>query len=308
MQSRHELRTRCVQNVYKEKLCSSKLKSIFKSQEESVINLCNISALSKTFYYIRLSHNMAYSRSNTNENMYLQRQRIVPRYTHEQNINLHSNNQAVNDLRIQNQLIGSNCIESIRGQAVLSEYNRQQPSNFSDIMPMCNGFNDFVAFDDLSKCDNAHIYSNNSIFLQPLENDQNLCPSQSVVKISSNTNLTNDICNTKNLKRFVEETIDDFRSSPVKKKRKPIFVPEDEKDEQYWERRRKNNESAKRSRQARRDKEMQYQLKIAELEEENLRISMQLKTVTDEFNALKSIYLRSANIHIDIPNQETFNN
>lgn len=48
------------------------------------------------------------------------------------------------------------------------------------------------------------------------------------------------------------------------------------KDESYWERRRKNNEAAKRSRDARRAKEDEIAIRAAYLEQENLKLRIQL--------------------------------
>ena len=59
-------------------------------------------------------------------------------------------------------------------------------------------------------------------------------------------------------------------------------VPEDKKDEAYWERRRKNNEAAKRSRDARRAKEEEIALRAAFLEQENLKLRAQVAILKNE--------------------------
>ena len=46
-------------------------------------------------------------------------------------------------------------------------------------------------------------------------------------------------------------------------------MPEDSKDEKYWRRRAKNNEAAKRSREAKRQKEDEVLHKVEALESEN---------------------------------------
>merc|ERR1712158_353376 len=53
------------------------------------------------------------------------------------------------------------------------------------------------------------------------------------------------------------------------RKRKKSFVPQDSKDDKYWEKREKNNVAARRSREARRLKENQIALRTAYLEKEN---------------------------------------
>ncbi len=59
--------------------------------------------------------------------------------------------------------------------------------------------------------------------------------------------------------------------------------------ENYWERRRKNNASAKKSRDARKAREMETQIKAAFLERENLRILAQLMIVQQENACLKRV-------------------
>lgn len=53
----------------------------------------------------------------------------------------------------------------------------------------------------------------------------------------------------------------------IKKSRKQ-FVPDELKDDKYWARRRKNNIAAKRSRDARRQKENQIAMRARYLEKE----------------------------------------
>ncbi|OWF37742.1 uncharacterized protein LOC110467094 [Mizuhopecten yessoensis] len=59
-------------------------------------------------------------------------------------------------------------------------------------------------------------------------------------------------------------------------------VPEDKKDEAYWERRRKNNEAAKRSRDSRRCKEEEIAMRAAFLEQENLKLRAQVTILKNE--------------------------
>jgi hypothetical protein len=73
----------------------------------------------------------------------------------------------------------------------------------------------------------------------------------------------------------------------MRKRGRPL--PEDLKDEAYWERRRKNNEAAKRSRDARRAKEDEIAIRAAFLEQENLKLRVeiaQLKTETAKLRCL----------------------
>ena len=73
----------------------------------------------------------------------------------------------------------------------------------------------------------------------------------------------------------------------MRKRGRPL--PEDLKDDAYWERRRKNNEAAKRSRDARRAKEDEIAIRAAFLEQENLKLRCeiaQLKTETSKLRCL----------------------
>lgn len=61
---------------------------------------------------------------------------------------------------------------------------------------------------------------------------------------------------------------EDMKPQPMIKKSRKQFVPEELKDDKYWARRRKNNIAAKRSRDARRQKENQIALRARYLEKE----------------------------------------
>jgi bZIP factor len=68
------------------------------------------------------------------------------------------------------------------------------------------------------------------------------------------------------------------------KKIKP--VPDEKKDDAYWERRRKNNEAAKRSRDLRRQKEDEIALRATFLEQENLKLKAQVTILKTELSKL----------------------
>lgn len=62
-----------------------------------------------------------------------------------------------------------------------------------------------------------------------------------------------------------------------------------QKRARYWERRKRNNASAKKSRDARRARELQTQIKVAFLEKENMRLLTELMAVQHENLCLRSI-------------------
>merc|ERR1712079_754012 len=60
--------------------------------------------------------------------------------------------------------------------------------------------------------------------------------------------------------------MDELRPQPIIRKRKMVAVPEEHKDEKYWEKRLKNKEATRRSREAKRLKQNQIALRAAHLE------------------------------------------
>merc|ERR1712241_68862 len=75
---------------------------------------------------------------------------------------------------------------------------------------------------------------------------------------------------------------DELRPQPIIRKRKKSFVPQDSKDDKYWEKREKNNVAARRSREARRLKENQIALRTAYLEKENNGLKAELQAAKAE--------------------------
>ncbi|KAJ8298358.1 hypothetical protein KUTeg_024889 [Tegillarca granosa] len=74
-----------------------------------------------------------------------------------------------------------------------------------------------------------------------------------------------------------------------------IFVPEDCKDEKYWQRRKKNNVAAKRSRDARRIKENQIALRAAFLEKQTENLKDELEKMKKENQKLKAMLAKYEN-------------
>uniref|UniRef100_A0A3B3ZI20 BZIP domain-containing protein n=1 Tax=Periophthalmus magnuspinnatus TaxID=409849 RepID=A0A3B3ZI20_9GOBI len=86
--------------------------------------------------------------------------------------------------------------------------------------------------------------------------------------------------------KFSEE---DLKPQPMIKKAKKVFVPEEQKDEKYWQRRKKNNMAAKRSRDARRLKENQITVRAAFLERENTALRTEVAELRKECGRFKNI-------------------
>jgi len=113
---------------------------------------------------------------------------------------------------------------------------------------------------------------------------------------SPSTSVLGDITSTANGQKILHHIKQDYTpndlcpSLPFKKRARA--VPLEQKDSAYYEKRQRNNESAKRSRDARRLKEQQTQDRLAYLEHENTRLSMEnqaLRYQLSQFNALCSM-------------------
>lgn len=61
------------------------------------------------------------------------------------------------------------------------------------------------------------------------------------------------------------------------------FIPDNKKDESYWDRRRRNNEAAKRSREKRRFNDMILETRVVELSKENHLLKAQLAAIKEKF-------------------------
>lgn len=84
-------------------------------------------------------------------------------------------------------------------------------------------------------------------------------------------------------------TDEELKPQPMVKKSKKQYVPEELKDEKYWERRRKNNIAAKRSRDARRVKENQIVIRTSFLEQENTALKEQVLELKKETLTYKKL-------------------
>ena len=86
---------------------------------------------------------------------------------------------------------------------------------------------------------------------------------------------------------------DDDSTPRMPPKKRPHNVPEESKDATYWEKRKKNNESAKRSRDARRMKEEQIAMRVVYLEQENLQLRTEVSLLKSEIEKLRCMLYNS---------------
>uniref|UniRef100_A0A2C9JJ29 BZIP domain-containing protein n=1 Tax=Biomphalaria glabrata TaxID=6526 RepID=A0A2C9JJ29_BIOGL len=82
-------------------------------------------------------------------------------------------------------------------------------------------------------------------------------------------------------------------SSSTTSRKRPRSLPDEQKDAAYWERRRKNNDAAKRSRDARRAKEDEIAIRAALLEQENLKLRMEVAALKTETARLRCLLCSS---------------
>ncbi|XP_062331239.1 TEF transcription factor, PAR bZIP family member a isoform X1 [Osmerus eperlanus] len=87
-------------------------------------------------------------------------------------------------------------------------------------------------------------------------------------------------------------SVEDLKPQPMIKKAKKVFVPEERKDDKYWQRRNKNNVAAKRSRDARRLKENQITVRAAFLERENTALRQEVAELRKDFGRCKNVLSR----------------
>ncbi|XP_012673757.2 nuclear factor, interleukin 3 regulated, member 6 [Clupea harengus] len=76
-------------------------------------------------------------------------------------------------------------------------------------------------------------------------------------------------------------------SQALAARRKREFIPQDKKDDSYWDKRKKNNEAAKRSREKRRVNDMVLETRVLALLEENARLRAELLALKFRFGLVK---------------------
>ncbi|XP_028829359.1 nuclear factor interleukin-3-regulated protein [Denticeps clupeoides] len=79
-----------------------------------------------------------------------------------------------------------------------------------------------------------------------------------------------------------------FKGKSMSCRRKREFIPDEKKDNLYWERRRKNNEAAKRSREKRRLNDMVLENKLMALGEENAALKAELLSLKLKFGLVSA--------------------
>ncbi|XP_059609687.1 uncharacterized protein LOC132257024 [Phlebotomus argentipes] len=82
------------------------------------------------------------------------------------------------------------------------------------------------------------------------------------------------------------------------------FIPDNKKDDSYWDRRRRNNEAAKRSREKRRFNDMVLEQRVVELTKENHVLKAQLEAIKEKYNINGETLVSVDQIMATLPNAE----
>lgn len=128
-------------------------------------------------------------------------------------------------------------------------------------------------------------HSNNLVKDELISSEEENSSSSSSISLSQSKHDQSEM----NSERFRE--FDDFSKIPPKKR--PLQVPDQQKDDTYWEKRKKNNISAKRSREARRMKEEQIAVRVVYLEQENLQLRTEVSLLKTEIEKLRCMLYNS---------------
>ncbi len=82
------------------------------------------------------------------------------------------------------------------------------------------------------------------------------------------------------------------------------FIPDNKKDESYWDRRRRNNEAAKRSREKRRFNDMILEQRVVELSKENHFLKAQLAAIKEKFGINGESIVSVEQVMASLPSNE----
>ncbi|CAF1009642.1 unnamed protein product [Didymodactylos carnosus] len=107
------------------------------------------------------------------------------------------------------------------------------------------------------------------------------------IKTPSNSNLKNHLGLPPTL---ISPLSSEYSSNSLPPKKRVRPVPQEQKDTAYFEKRARNNESAKRSRDARRQKEQQIQERVCFLEHENFQLKTENAMLRHELQRLHAFY------------------
>lgn len=97
----------------------------------------------------------------------------------------------------------------------------------------------------------------------------------------------------------------DIRKELFSQRKQREFIPDNKKDDSYWDRRRRNNEAAKRSREKRRFNDMVLEQRVMELSKENHILKTQLEAIRDKFGICGEAVISAEHVLAALPNEQS---
>ncbi|KAG5324811.1 NFIL3 protein, partial [Pseudoatta argentina] len=97
----------------------------------------------------------------------------------------------------------------------------------------------------------------------------------------------------------------DLRKELFSQRKQREFIPDNKKDDSYWDRRRRNNEAAKRSREKRRFNDMVLEQRVMELSKENHILKAQLEAIRDKFGICGESVISTEHVLAALPAEPT---
>lgn len=97
----------------------------------------------------------------------------------------------------------------------------------------------------------------------------------------------------------------DLRKELFSQRKQREFIPDNKKDDSYWDRRRRNNEAAKRSREKRRFNDMVLEQRVMELSKENHILKAQLEAIRDKFGICGESVISTEHVLAALPSEPT---
>ncbi|XP_024880560.1 histone-lysine N-methyltransferase 2D-like [Temnothorax curvispinosus] len=95
----------------------------------------------------------------------------------------------------------------------------------------------------------------------------------------------------------------DIRKELFSQRKQREFIPDNKKDDSYWDRRRRNNEAAKRSREKRRFNDMVLEQRVMELSKENHILKAQLEAIRDKFGICGESVINTEHVLAALPTE-----
>lgn len=95
----------------------------------------------------------------------------------------------------------------------------------------------------------------------------------------------------------------DIRKELFSQRKQREFIPDNKKDDSYWDRRRRNNEAAKRSREKRRFNDMVLEQRVMELSKENHILKAQLEAIRDKFGICGESVISTEHVLAALPTE-----